>query len=282
MRRAVIVIVAGLTAACGGGPPAAAPTTASASGSASASAALPEVAGIEAEIVRLRTDEAVGGQVQVRITDTGDDPFTVTSVALESAGFASLPPTGVTAEFAPGRTIDLPVPYGAAVCDAAPEPAGARLTVLRPGGASEELRVPAEAEVLGRIHEKECAVRAVAEVVEVAVTGLQPDGDALRGAITLTRRTGGEPVTVRRLGRSVLIEATAEDLPAELAGNASTVSTPVSFTPATCDPHVLAETKKPYVFPLELTVGGGAPVVMDLPVDQTARDQFAALVERVC
>ena len=48
--------------------------------------------GIEAEAVRQRTDEAIGGQVQVRITDTGDEPFTVTSVALDSPGFEPLPP----------------------------------------------------------------------------------------------------------------------------------------------------------------------------------------------
>ena len=38
--------------------------------------------GIAGEAVRLRTDEAVGGQVQVRLTATGDQPFTVVSVAL--------------------------------------------------------------------------------------------------------------------------------------------------------------------------------------------------------
>ncbi len=63
--------------------------------------------GIEAEIVRLRTDEAIGGQVQVRLTDTGDTPFTVTAVALRSPGFAPEPPTAITAGFAPGR-VDRP------------------------------------------------------------------------------------------------------------------------------------------------------------------------------
>jgi hypothetical protein len=96
MRRTAIALVAALTAACGMTPDVEEP--------ARSVSAVPPVPGIEAEAVQLRTDEAVGGQVQVRITDTGGAPFTVTPVALDSPGFAPLPPTAVTAEYAPGRT----------------------------------------------------------------------------------------------------------------------------------------------------------------------------------
>jgi hypothetical protein len=242
---------------------------------------VPAVPGIEAEAVRLRTDEAVGGRVQVRITNTGDEPFTVTSVALDSPGFSALPATAETGEFAPGRVIDLPTPYGDPVCEAEPVPAAAQLTVVRPGGVEEAVRVPLSADVLALIHEEECAVLAVAEVVDVAVTGLAEDGDALTGSLGLTRREGDEPVVASALGRSVLVDAAA-DLPLELGEAERDARTDVSFTPATCDPHVLSETKKPYVFPLTLRVGEGDPVVMDLPLDQAARDQLAALVQRVC
>ncbi|WP_157944008.1 hypothetical protein [Blastococcus atacamensis] len=58
----------------------------------------------------MRTDEAVGGRFQVRVTDTGEAPFTVSAVALDAPGFAPVPETPVTAAFVPGRVIDLPVP----------------------------------------------------------------------------------------------------------------------------------------------------------------------------
>ncbi|WP_324274621.1 hypothetical protein [Blastococcus brunescens] len=58
----------------------------------------------------------------------------MTAVALDSPGFTAVPPTTVTAEFPPGRVIDLPTPYGTPVCDARPQPAAARLTVVRAGG----------------------------------------------------------------------------------------------------------------------------------------------------
>jgi hypothetical protein len=283
MRRTAAGLLVALTAACGATPsPAAAPSSAAPSSSAPVETARPVVPGLEAEAVRLRTDEAIGGQFQVRITDTGDDAFTVTSVALDSPGFTALPATAETAEFAPGRVIDLPTPYGAPVCDAEPLPAAAQLTVVRPDGAQEAVRAPLSADVLQLIHDEECAVLAVAEVVDVAVTDLADEGDSLAGSLTLTRREGDEPVTAATLGRSVLVDVVAEDLPLELAGDERSARTDVSFTPATCDPHVLSETKKPFVFPLAVQVGGDDPVTMDLPLDQAARDRLAALVQRVC
>lgn len=278
MRRTTIALVAGvLLAACG--EPAAAPSPEASS--TEPSAGIPAVPGIEAEIVRLRTDEAIGGQVQVRLTDTGDTPFTVTAVALRSPGFAPEPVKTVTAEYVRGRVIDLPVPYGAPVCDAAPLPAAAELTVVRPDGAAEQVQVPAAADVLELIHSEECAVLAVTAVVDIAVTGLHDDGDTVAGSLVLTRRRGDEPIIAGRLGRSVLIEPTAA-LPLALARGRDTATAPVSFTPATCDPHVLSETKKPYVFPLSVTVGDDDPVAVDLPLDQPARDALAAMVQRVC
>jgi hypothetical protein len=280
MRRTAIALATGgaaLLAACGG----ARPSPEASSSSAESSAAVPAVPGIEAEIVRLRTDEAIGGQVQVRLTDTGDTPFTVTAVALRSPGFAPEPMKAITAEYAPGRVIDLPVPFGEPVCEAKPVPAAADLTVVRPDGAVEQVQVPAAADVLELIHSEECAVLAVTAVVDIAVTDLHDDGDTLAGSLTLTRRTGSEPVRATRLSRSVLIEPTAE-LPLDLDGDEDSASTPVSFTPASCDPHVLSETKKPYVFPLAVTVGDADEVPVDLPLDQSAREQLAALVQRVC
>jgi len=118
--------------------------------------------------------------------------------------------------------------------------------------------------------------------VDVAVTDLADDGDSLTGSLTLTRREGDEPVTAATLGRSVLVDVVAEDLPLELAGEERSARTDVSFRSATCDPHVLSETKKPFVFPLTVQVGDDDPVTMDLPLDQAARDRLAALVQRVC
>jgi hypothetical protein len=286
MRRAAIVLVAALTAACGSSSAASsssstsspAPTTASLS----TGPAVPPVQGIEAEAVRLRTDEALGGQVQTRVTNTGDAPFTVTSVALDSPGFAPLPPRAETATYQPKQVIDLPTPFGEAICGTAAQPAAARLTVVRPDGTTEDVRVPLSADVLDLIHEQTCAAEAVLAVADIEVEGLHDDGDGSTGTLTLTRRSGSQEVTVTRLGRSVVLAPTVADLPLRLAGGAPSAASAISFTPASCDAHVLAETKKPYVFVLGVRVGGGDEVSLDLPLDQGDKDALAAMVQRVC
>jgi hypothetical protein len=168
------------------------------------------------------------------------------------------------------------------VCAAAPQPAAALLSVTRPDGAVEQLRVPLSADTLDLVHGELCAVEAVEAVVSVRVADLQDVPEGTTGTVQLTR-TGADdrPVTVARLGRSVLVAADAQ-LPVELATGQPALSVPVTFRPASCDPHVLAETKKPYVFALDVSVGGTAEVPVDLPLDDAQKGVLAAMVERVC
>jgi len=239
----------------------------------------PPVPGIEAEAVQLRTDAAAGDRIQVRIS--ASDTFTVTSVALDSPGFASLPARELSTEFVPGRVIDLRTGFGAARCDVDPEPASARLTVVRDGGAPEEVEVPLAAEVLQKIHAEKCQEEALAQRVTLEVADLEPDGDGLRGSLTLLRRSGAQEIRLTALRRSVLMAVEVE-LPLTMAGDASEASTDLRFTPASCDPHVLAETKQPFLFPATVQVGAGDPVTVDLPVPDAIRAQLQDLVQRVC
>ena len=281
---AVCLLVSGCAAE--GAPVSAPGSSASPPSASSPSAEQPPapVPGMAAEVIRYRTDEAAGGRVQVLLTDTGDAPFSVTAVALESPGFEQLPATPVSADFTPGRTIALPVPFGAVRCASSPEPAAARLTVVRPGGAVEDLRVPATGRTLARVHEQECAVAAVGEVLDVALEGLTPGpgGDRLLGVVSLSRRVPDAAVQVTDLGSSVLLAPELDrSLPVALP-DAGELRMPVAFRVASCAPHVLAEAKKPFVFPLTVVLDDEEPALVDLPVDQGQRDGLLALVEDVC
>jgi hypothetical protein len=237
------------------------------------------VPGMEAEAVQLRTDAAAGGRIQVRVT--ASQPFSVTSVALDSPGFARLPPTELTADFRPGRTIDLRTPFGRARCDVSPEPASARLTVVRPGGRPEKVEVPLAADVLEKIHTAECVEQAVEREVEIRIVGLQDDGDGLAGSLVVRRRSGQRTATLSDLRRSVLMQVRA-DLPLTLAADAPDAEAALRFTPYTCEPHVLAETKQPFLFPLTVQLGDDDPVVVDLAIPADVKEQLQALVQRVC
>jgi hypothetical protein len=281
MRRTALAVVAALCAACSSAGPD--PASAPAAGTTSAAPTVPAVAGVEAEVVRLRTDVPVGRRVQVRVTDTGNAPFTVTGVAIDSPGFASLPVTPLTASFAPGGVIDLPTPYGEPVCSSAPAPLAARLSVTRPDGAVEELRVPLSGDALDVVHAEECAVAGVLDVAGVALTGLAGEGESLTGTVVLTRAGDDErAVTVTAVRRSVVFDVVVDGLPLELGAGEDDVATGVTFSMATCEQHVLAETKQPFVFPLSVVVGDADAVPVPLPVDAAQQEQLWALAQRVC
>ena len=270
-----------LCAACGGGPGDADPVADASTGS--AAPALPAVPGIEAEVVRLRTDVTVDGQVHVRVTDTGDQPFTVTAVAIDAPGFAPLPPTALSAAFEPGRTIALRTAYGAPDCAAPAGPLAARLTVTRPDGTVEELRVPLAGDDLDVVHREQCAVAGVLAVAGVQLTGLAAGAEAATGSVVLTR-TGDDDraVTVLDARRSVVLDVAVEGLPLELGPGEERASARVAFTPASCEPHVLAETKQPFLFPLSVAVGDAEPASVPLPVDAAQQELFWDLLDRVC
>ncbi len=268
-----------LCAACseGDGAAGAAPSTTS------AAPALPPVPGIEAEVVRHRTDVPVAGQVHVRVTDTGDRPFTVTAVAIDSPGFAPLPPTALTAAFEPGRTVDLRTAYGEPDCAAQPGPLAARLTVARPDGTVEELRVPVAGDDLDVVHRDACAVAGVLAVAGTGLTDLAAAGDSVTGTLVLTR-TGDDDraVTVVDARRSVVLDLAVDGLPLVLRPGEERATAGVTFTAASCEPHVLADTKQPFVFPLWIAVGDAEPVPVPLSVDPAQQALLWDLLGRVC
>ncbi|MGY1825309.1 hypothetical protein [Blastococcus sp. SYSU DS0541] len=278
IARAIALGTALVLSGCGAEPVA---PRADPAPSSSAVAAEPDVPGVAAEAVLLRTDEAVGGRIQVRVTHTGGAPYTVTGVALDAPGFAPLPPSAVSAEFTPGRVVDLPTPYGEAVCPPGSGTSAARLTLLRPGGSVEEVRVPLTGDDLARVHEQQCRARAVAEAVELRVGGLQPGPDRLTGRLSLIRRGADGEVVVGRVGGNVQFDVAAE-LPLELPAGAEVADGAVTVTVATCEPHVLAEVKQPYLFPAGVRLGDEDEVVVGLPVDDGLRSALADLVRQVC
>jgi hypothetical protein len=277
--RWTVLALALVCAACseGDGAAGAAPSTTS------AVPAPPAVPGIEAEVVRHRTDVPVTGQVHVRVTDTGDRPFTVTAVAIDSPGFAPLPPTVLTAAFEPGRTVDLRTAFGEPDCAAQPGPLAARLTVARPDGTVEELRVPLAGDDLDVVHREACAVAGVLAVAGTGLTDLAAAGDSVTGTLVLTRAGDDDrAVTVVDARRSVVLDLAVDRLPLELRPGEERATAGVSFTAASCEPHVLADTKQPFVFPLWIGVGDAEPVPVPLSVEPAQQALLWDLLGRVC
>jgi hypothetical protein len=194
-----------------------------------------------------------------------------------------VPARPVAATYAPGQTIDLPTPFGPVDCAAGVDPVAARVTVVRPGAAAEELRVPLAGDTMAQVHDAACAVERVLAVVGISVEDLTDAGSTMTGDVVLTRRSGEDPVEVTRLGGSVVLQPVLDDdLPVTLAPDRDELRMPVTFDAARCDPHALAETKKPFVFPLAVTVGDEDGVPVDLPLDDAQKAQLEEFLGRVC
>lgn len=256
--------------------------------------ATPALAGMSATAVRLRTDVAIGGQFQTRISNTGTEPFSVLGVRLDSPGFEQLAFAGRPATYQPDATIDLPTQYGPAICgDMAVDPVYSDIQVQRPDGRMEELRLPLQApdDILDRIHTEECHLLALGAAVEVRLGGFtlaQADGRAiLLTDITLTRGTNTEQLVLSELRGSVVFDvffAEPDDPQSTMDVEDSELVVPVvlQMTGRGCDPHVLGETKQPFLFPYFVTFDGGTPQYGVLDVSPEQRDALWSYVEVAC
>jgi len=257
--------------------------------------ATPPVPGLRALAVRLRTDVAIGGQFQTRITNTGSDPFRVLAVSLDSPGFERLPFAGRPADYNPGATIDLPTEYGPALCGegVGVDPVFSALQVQWADGRLEDVRVPLEApdDIIDRIHDEQCHALALAAAVGVALGGFSPaelDGRAaLQADITLTRGENTEEIALTELRGSVVFDVSfaegSEPAPAMAADQRElVVPVVVRMTGRGCDAHVLGETKQPFLFPYFLSFDGGQPQYGILDVSPEQRDALWSYVEVAC
>jgi hypothetical protein len=154
-------------------------------------------------------------QIGVRVTNTGDAPFTVESVRLVWSGLPESPETPKDTEFPPGLTIDLTTKLGAADCTGYPDSElEAPAAQLEVAGLDEPITAPLDDHGrawLQRLYAGACDEAALLAVADVRLgdrwTRIEVDGTPyLRGWIELDRNSGSEPVTVTSLRGSVLLD----------------------------------------------------------------------------
>lgn len=288
-----LLVLAACSASYPSGPPSSTTTasTAQAADGTTARAGHATAGEVRTSALRTRVDIAVGGRFEIRVENTGTEPFTVQAVALDSPGFEPLVPTVKQSVFGPGTITDLRTPYGPVVCGSTvdPEPAYAVLDVVRADGSADRLRVAMQApnDDIARMHAEGCAAASIAEAVTVTLQDLtwsEFDGaPALTGNLRLVRGTSTESIAVTDMRGSVVLKAAARaELPATMAADVATVDVPVYFRQATCDPHYLADTKQPVLFPLWLSFGGRDQEYSTIPVTEAHHDLLIDFLGEVC
>lgn len=246
---------------------------------------------VAAQAIVYRTDQAVGGRFRVKLTNTGDDEFTVTGVRLESAGFETLAFTPHDTLYSPSERTDLVTPYGDVRCDPgdALVPTEAAIRFVTASGSEGEVLVPLESiyEAIPKLYERECDKAFIEESAVIAITDpIEESGEGYearaRATLQITRAGSDEAIAVNDIRGSVLYSITGE-LPATLGAGDDEIDIPIELRGTRCDGHALGETKQPFVYPIRLRIGDDFESSYDIPVNPSQQDQlWTFLVSRTC
>ncbi len=270
----VVALAAGCADSEGFGP-----TTTGATTTTTTTVAEP-VAGLVADIGtnRLYVVERAFG---LGLRNVGSEPVVVRSMQLDAPQFAPGPPTERVVTITPGRRLVLPLPYGEVRCD---EPAGETFGVELVVGDDERVRLEAPEEFEGavaRLHERECAAADVLDRVDISFgEDWVQDGIEVTGELRLEQRRSGEPVAIDDAVGNVIFTLVLDEAHpvVRVTDDEPSAAVPVTISADRCDPHAVAEFKRPYVFLSWVAVGDADPVPVELELTGGARAALDALI----
>jgi hypothetical protein len=242
-------------------------------------------------------DDEVQRKVAVALHNDGGAPVRVSRVELVLPSFAgagtldtnALLPVG-------GLRVDVSVPYGTGRCPdlrvSAPDSAPAEVIVdARPdaGGATSRLRLalPYPNVLLDRLLRDDCAQQRLHRSVVLSLGPWRPRADGtLAGAVILAAGPDREgPVSLVELDGSIHTDlrpvGPARSPLITLTEPAATVELPVIADAARCDPHAVAEAKKPFEFPAFVAVGADR-IATTLPITDVDRLALDTMLRTRC
>jgi len=265
--------------------------------------ATPNELGLRAVIDQFREDEILH-LLQVRVTNTSDRKIRITSVQLVWPGMTVVAPTTRSDLLSPGQVLDVPISYGVAVCKETPPgvdelppdaPALAAATV-RPGDTGPDvgtyIPIADQLHIFNRIYAPSCRDQRVQDAASISFgptwTEVTEDGKpGLAGTIIVERNHGDKPVALTDMGGSVLlsVHATRESSAALVTLEPGTTrrELPIVFVESgNCFPHALAESKKTFILPAQVSLDGEPPLVYELIIAVEDRAQFGRMINESC
>ncbi|MBA2280287.1 MAG: hypothetical protein M3527_03685 [Actinomycetota bacterium] len=216
------------------------------------------------------------------LRNVSDAPVAVTGVQLESSLFAAVPvtddPVLLPAAF---RRLVLRLPYGPARCDGEADPALVAVVRFEDG---QELRLPAVEDYPGgiaRLHDRECAAAEVLARADIRFGDVWVrDGVAISGELLVDQRTPGPAVNVADASGNVIFTLRVDDRSPVVAvtDDEPSARAPITISADRCDPHAVAEFKRPMVFLAWVALGDAEAVPVELEAAGPARAALEALL----
>jgi hypothetical protein len=286
------LVLAVVLAGCGSDAPGAAEgTTPRPSPSSAAPSVAPGLAGVAdraraglvGELLQFRRDVA-RRRVEVRLV-AANEGLVVEGLTVHAPGLDLQRDRPVDAELREGAGLDLPVVMGEPDCTVVPGTAVA-VVALRDGtGARRTVEVPLDDDgLLPRLHEADCADRALRAQADISVAGVDPvqtpDGPALRIEIRLTRLSGDDPVRIAGTGANTVYTITQVGPLPTLREGAETLV--IDMLPSRCDTHGLGESYRTSLIDLVVALGDADPRPFVLTPDDDVRRRLETFAVDTC
>ncbi|GIE36507.1 hypothetical protein Ait01nite_095520 [Actinoplanes italicus] len=237
-----------------------------------------------------RQDE-VARQLGIALHNDGDRPVWISRVEPDLPSFEGEAPADTQALLPPnGLRVDVTVPYGTGGCVAAAE-ASYVTVVARVEGETRTQRVrlalPHPNELLNRLLADDCAAETVRRTVTFRFgdwTDLGADG--VRGSLVVERTAAATAARAQLHtfdGNVMYRLAYQRATPlAEVTAAAPVATLPFVASPLRCDLHAFAEVKKPFEFPVRVSLDGGKQLYTTVPVDEDDKKALDTMLRRNC
>jgi hypothetical protein len=241
-------------------------------------------AGVRGTLLQYRRD-VERRRLEVRLT-AANAGLRVDAVALRAPGLPTSPGAPGGAELPRSGGLDLPVVMTDADCAVAPGAPVAEVGLRDDTGATRTVSVPLDdGGLVARLHEGECADQALRAQADVAVSRVEeeptPHGPGLRVTVTLTRRSGADPVRVTDTGSNTVYDISAAGPLPTLTG-AGPATLELDMVPARCDVHALGESYRTGLIGLVVALGDRAPRPFVLVPADDVRRRLESFAVRTC
>lgn len=241
-----------------------------------------------------RVDE-VRRTVQVAMNNDGPAQITVVRVEVRAPSFKGVGPVPVDAPLpVGGLRVDVPVPYGTGVCDGVEikprsAPSQVALGVRTEDGRIHDvlLPLPDPDPMLDKLLAIDCRQAYLDRRVSLSFgPWSRPSGGRVTGSVILRRAGFPGTVTLREFAGSILLQVRPTPLLERtpkpygvLKPGVDELRIPILVDGDRCTPHVLAEIKKPYVFPAFVVLDGGEPLYTELRVTDADQAAFRPVID---
>lgn len=260
-----------------------------------------QIPGVTAILEQYREDE-IQGLISVKTTNRSTSTIVFQDLRLVWPGIGAAEPLVRSTQLSPGVQFDVRVQQGAAVCGDPPvttssAPTDDAIAVGRAtidGSSPRLVAVPIDDEyaILQRVFARSCQDQRVRWAADLRfgdtwTPSTTASGEpAVLGTIELRRNRSDEELTITEINGSVLLRigpATPSDPVVTLAPGDDAATIPIRIEQSgNCADHALAESKKTFIIPIDLAIGGAESLAYTIRFDTAAQLILNPMINESC